>query len=163
MDVPLQELKKREKISFKLFLTYVILVASLLTIAACALSATVIRGIDDVIPHAAPVLGLDDETAGTLSEIFAQLDHAELSVHHEVPALLSLVFSFGVGMILRAGKSVQRVPFVLFVIAALIIGLILALFSLGVSVWMTDVNDIRFGDIVVSLSEMIGAGIFNNL
>jgi len=163
MDVPLTDPKKREKISLKLFFAYVLLAAALLTITICALSAVVIRGIDDIIPSLAPALGLDGETAATLSAIFSQLDHAKLSVHHEVPAVLALIFSLFVGMILRTGKMVKSVPFILFVIAAVLMGILLALFSLGMSVWMTDVNDIRFGDVVISLSKMIEAGVLANL
>ena len=160
-DVPLPE--NRNKKSFKLFFAYVLLASASATIAICALSAVAIRSIDDLIPKAAPIIGIDDETARTLSAIFSQLDHAELSVYHEIPAALSLIFSFCVGMILRAGLKVRRIPFALFVIAAVLVGVILALFSLGVSVWMTDVNDIRFGDVMTSLLDMIGAGIFDNM
>ena len=157
-DIPLPETKNRKDI--KLFLAYVLLAAVIATIVICALSAVAIRSIDDLIPKAAPLLDLDEETAEMLSAIFAQLDHAELSVHHEIPAILSLLFSFGIGMILRAGLKIRRIPFALFVTAAVLIGLILAVFSLAVSIWMTDVNDIRFGDVMLSLSELLSSGIF---
>ncbi len=157
-DVPLPETKNRKDI--KLFLAYVLLAAVIATIVICALSAVAIRSIDDLIPKAAPLLDLDEETAEMLSAIFAQLDHAELSVHHEIPAILSLIFSFGIGMILRAGLKIRRIPFALFVTAAVLIGLILVVFSLAVSIWMTDVNDIRFGDVMLSLSELLSSGIF---
>lgn len=157
-DIPLPETKNRKDI--KLFLAYVLLAAVIATIVICALSAVAIRSIDDLIPKAAPLLDLDEETAEMLSAIFAQLDHAELSVHHEIPAILSLIFSFGIGMILRAGLKIRRIPFALFVTAAVLIGLILAVFSLAVSIWMTDVNDIRFGDVMLSLSELLSSGIF---
>lgn len=157
-DIPLPETKNRKDI--KLFLAYVLLAAVIATIVICALSAVAIRSIDDLIPKAAPLLALDEETAEMLSAIFAQLDHAELSVHHEIPAILSLIFSFGIGMILRAGLKIRRLPFALFVTAAVLIGLILAVFSLAVSIWMTDVNDIRFGDVMLSLSGLLSSGIF---
>lgn len=157
-DIPLPETKNRKDI--KLFLAYVLLAAVIATIVICALSAVAIRSIDDLIPKAAPLLDLDEETAEMLSAIFAQLDHAELSVHHEIPAIFSLIFSFGIGMILRAGLKIRRIPFALFVTAAVLIGLILAVFSLAVSIWMTDVNDIRFGDVMLSLSELLSSGIF---
>jgi hypothetical protein len=63
-------------------------------------------------------------------------------------------------MILRAGLKIRRIPFALFVTAAVLIGLILAVFSLAVSIWMTDVNDIRFGDVMLSPSELLSSGIF---
>ena len=161
--VPLSDLEKRNKTGPKLFFAYIILVSTLLTIALCALSAMVIRGIDDIILLAAPALGLDPETAGMLTAIFSQLDYAELSVHHEIPALLAFVFTTFIGFILRAGKSSRKIPFVWFILIAAAVGLILMLFSLGVSVWMTDVNDIRFGDVVVSLVGLIKSGVLNNL
>jgi|GEM_PF-1561928 len=156
-------LEKREKISLKLFAAYVLLVTALLTIALCALSAMTIRGIDDMIAHFSPSLGLDSETAEMLSDIFSQLDHAELSVHHEVPAVLALIFTTFIGLFLRAGKNLRKIHYVWVVIIAAVVGLIFTLFSLGVSVWMTDVNDIRFGDVVLSLSELLKSDIFNQL
>lgn len=157
------DLDKREKISLKLFAAYVLLVTALLTIALCALSAMTIRGIDDVIAHLSPAFGLDSETAEMLAAIFSQLDHAELSVHHEIPALLALVFTTVIGLILRAGKSVRKIHFAWFILIAAVVGVIFAVFSLGASIWMTDVNDIRFGDVVLSLSELLKSDIFSLL
>ena len=48
-------------------------------------------------------------------------------------------------------------------IGAVLVGLIFAAVSLTLSVWMTDVNDIRFGDIVRSLLDMIRAGVLDSL
>lgn len=160
---PSPVLEKREKISPKLFAAYVLLIAALLTIALCALSAMTIRGIDDIIPSAAPLLELDADTAETLAQIFSQLDHAELSVHHEVPAILALLFTTCIGLFLRAGKNLRKIHYAWVIIIAAMVGLIFAVFSLGVSVWMTDVNDIRFGDIVLSLSKLLKSNILNQL
>lgn len=153
---PLPDICTKKKTDTWLFLAYVLLAAVLSTIALCALSAMVIRGIDDVIPHAASVMELDADTALTLESIFAQLDHAELSVHHEVPAFLSLLFSLCTGLMLRTKKGSRTFP--LIVTAAFLFGIVFALFSLTASVWMTDVNDIRFGDAAVSLAEMLRNG-----
>ncbi|MBQ4354885.1 MAG: hypothetical protein IJC71_08335 [Clostridia bacterium] len=161
--VPLPELKERDKLSLPLFFAYVLLAAVLAAIAICALSAQIIRGVDDLLPHLAPRLGLDESLAGELTAIFAQLDHASLSVHHEVPSLLSFVFALCIGLFLRAGRKAVRFPFALTVVLAVLVGLIFITVSLALSVWMTDVNDIRFGDIVLSLTKMIRAGVLGSL
>lgn len=160
---PTSDLQPKPRLSRKLFFAYVLLASVLTTIAICAFSAQCIRRIDDILPAAAPTLGIDSETADFLADVFSQLDEAELSVHHEVPALLAFLFSLGIGLFLRAGKTSRHCPFALFVLAAVIIGIILFVFSLGVSVWLTDVNDIRFGDVLLSLSKMIRAGALDSL
>lgn len=160
---PKTYIKDNDKLSLPLFFAYVLLVSVLATITLCALSAMTIRGIDDVLSAFGTKFGLDAETADMLSVVFAQLDHAELSVHHEVPAILSLLFSLCIGQMLRAGKKAVRFPFALTIIGAVLVGLIFAAVSLTLSVWMTDVNDIRFGDIVRSLLDMIRAGVLDSL
>lgn len=161
--VPIPDSVPQRKISPLLFFAYVLLISILLTIAACALSATIIRSIDDILPDIAPVLGIDSGTAAVLADIFSQLDDANLSVHHEVPAVLSFLFTLGIGLMIRAGYRSERCPFALVVILASVTGLLFALFSLILSVWMTDVNDIRFGDVVLSLAKMIRAGVLDSL
>lgn len=145
------------KHSLPLFAAYVILAAVLASITICALSAQIIRSIDNILPSIAPSLGIDGETASFLADVLSQLDDANLSVHHEAPALLSFLFSLAIGLILRAGKR-SRCPLPLLIIAAVVIGLILFALSLGVSVWLTDVNDIRFGDFLLSLTKTVRAG-----
>lgn len=160
---PIPDPQPKTKLSLPLFAAYVLLAATLSVLAVCALSAQLIRSVDDVLPTLAPALGIDSETADFLADVFSQLDDAKLSVHHEVPALLSFLFALGIGLFLRAGRKARHCPFALFILGAVLIGIVLFALSLGVSVWLTDVNDIRFGDVLHSLSEMIRAGALDSL
>ncbi len=142
-SIPLQ----KKQISWKLFFVYVLLAAVLLTILCGSLTATLFRSVDDILAK----LAEDDISLEDFVEVFAGLDHAVLEVHALIPGLLAVVFSFGVGMILRTGHKKGGARFVVSVVLAVVVGLILFAVSLIVSVLLTEVNDIRFADLVISL------------
>ena len=142
-SIPLQ----KKTMSWKLFFVYVLLAAILLTILCGSLTATIFRGVDDVLAK----LAEDDISLEDFVDVFAGLDHAVLEVHALIPGLLAVVFSFGVGMILRTGHKKGGARFVISIVLAVIVGLILFAVSLAVSLLLTEVNDIRFADLVISL------------
>ena len=143
----------RRTMSWKLFFVYVLLAAILLTILNSSLAATIIRNIDNIFLS----LSEDDYTMGLFAEVFAALDHAVLEVHALIPSILALVFSFGVGMILRTGRKHGGVRFVVSIVLAVLVGLLLFVVSLAVSILLTEVNDIRFSDLAFSLAENLDA------
>lgn len=137
----------KKVISRKLFLVYVVLAALLLTILCTSLTATIFRGIDDILAK----LAEDDFSLEMFATVFSALDSAVLEVHSLIPGLLAFIFSLGVGLIVRTGRKKSGVRFVLSIILAVIVGVILFVISLAVSLLMTEVNDIRFADLLVSL------------
>lgn len=139
----------KKTMSRKLFFVYVLLAALLLTILCGSLTATVIRGVDDILAR----LAEEDRSLTMFVTVFSALDSAELEVHGLIPGLLAFVFSLGVGMILRTGHKKGGVRFVLSIVLAVVVGLILFTVSLAVSILLTEVNDIRFADILFSLYD----------
>ncbi len=143
----------RRTMSRKLFFVYVLLAALLLTILISSLSATFIRGIDDILAK----LAEEDRSLSMFADVFAALDRAILEVHALIPGILALVFSFGVGMILRNGRKHGGLRFVVSIVLAVPVGLLLFAVSLAVSILLTEVNDIRFADLAFSLAENLDA------
>lgn len=139
----------QKTMSRKLFFVYILLAAILLTIFTGSLTAMVIRSIDDLLAR----LAEDDRSLSMFVTVFAALDSAKLEVHGLIPGLLAFLFSFGVGMILRTGRKKGGARFVLSIVLAVPVGLILFAVSLAVSILLTEVNDIRFADILFSLAE----------
>jgi len=123
---------------------YTVLAAILMTLAVCALSAILIRSVDSFLMYA----GQTD-----LAEIFAQLEDAELDAHGEIPFVLWMLFLLSMGLLSRKIGAWTWIP-------ALILGLMIAVLSLAAALWFTDVNSIRFGTVVLSLMNLLDAGIF---
>ena len=137
----------KQVISRKLFLVYVVLAALLLTILCGSLTATVIRNVDNIFAR----LAENDRSLSSFVTVFSALDSAVLEVHSLIPGLLALIFSLGVGTIVRMGRKRGGVRFVLCIIAAAAAGILLFAVSLAVSLLLTEVNDIRFADLLISL------------
>ena len=123
----------RRSMSRKLFFIYVLLAAILLTILSCSFAATILRGIDDILEH----LAENDPSLTMFAEIFSSLDHAVFEIHALIPAILALLFSLGVGMILRNGKKHGGVRFIVSIVLSILIGLLLFVISLAVSILLT--------------------------
>ncbi len=139
----------RQTMSRKLFYVYVLLAALLLTILSSSFSASIIRGIDDILAK----LAEEDRSLSMFAEVFSALDRAVLEVHALIPGILAFVFSLGVGMILRNGRKHGGVRFVVSIVLAVPVGLLLFAVSLAVSILLTEVNDIRFADLALSLID----------
>lgn len=133
--------------SRKLFLVYVVLAALLLTILCTSLTATVFRSVDDILAK----LAEEDRSLTDFVTVFSALDRAVLEVHSLIPALLAFVFSLGLGLMIRSGHKKGGVRFALCIVFAVIIGILLFAVSLAVSILLTEVNDIRFADLLLSL------------
>ena len=133
----------------RLFFAYVLLAAVLLTILCSSLTAVAIRGIDDILS----ILAEDDPGLSDFAFVFSSLDKAVLEVHALIPALLAFVFTLGVGFLLRSGHRKGGARFVISIVLSVPVGLILFTVSLLVSILLTEVNDIRFADLLLSLSK----------
>ncbi len=141
----------KKVMSRKLFIVYVVLAALLLTILCGSLTATVIRGVDDILEK----LAEENRSLSMFATVFSALDSAVLEVHSLVPGLLAFLFAFGVGCLLRTGHKKGGFRFVLSIVFAVIVGVILFAVSLVVSILLTEVNDIRFADLLISLYHNI--------
>ena len=141
----------QKTISWKLLLLYVLLATLLLTILCTSLTAVMFRSVDNILAR----LAEDDRSLEDFVEVFASLDRAVLEVHALIPGLLAFLFSLGLGTIIRMGKKKGGIRFVLSILFAVPVGLILFAVSLAVSLLLTEVNDIRFLDLLISLSQNI--------
>ena len=141
----------QKTISWKLLLLYVLLATLLLTILCTSLTAVMFRSVDNILAR----LAEDDRSLEDFVEVFTSLDRAVLEVHALIPGLLAFLFSLGIGTILRMGKKKGGIRFVLSILFAVPVGLILFAVSLVVSLLLTEVNDIRFWDLLISLSQNI--------
>ena len=137
----------------KLFFAYVVLIALLFTVLTGSLTATVIRGVDDLLVRLAET----DRSLSLFATIFSALDTAELDVHGLIPAILAFCFTFGVAVLLRKARKKGGFWFVVSIVLAVPVGLILFAVSLAVSVLLTEVNDIRFGTVLLSLYRNLDA------
>lgn len=126
------------------FTAYLVLIAILLTLAVCALSAVFIRSVDSILAYAGEA---------EFAEVFAQLDDADLDPHGVIPFLLALVFLLVIGLLIRKIGRWAVIP-------AVLLGIVLFVLSFAAAVWFTDVNGIRLGTVVLSLLDMIEAGAF---
>lgn len=143
----------RRSMSWKLFFIYVLLAALLLTILSSSLSATIIRGIDNILAK----LAEEDRSLSMFAEVFSTLDRAVLEIHALIPGILAFIFSLGVGLLLRNGHKYGGIRFVISIVLAVPVGLLLFAVSLVVSILLTEVNDIRFADLAFSLAENFDA------
>ena len=146
-SIPLPE--PNRTMSRKLFAAYVLLAAILLTILTGSLTATAIRSIDDILAR----LAEDAPDLSMFVTVFSALDFAKLEVHGLIPGIFAFVFSLGVGLILRSGRKKGGRRFVLSIVLAVPVGILLFAVSLAVSILLTEVNDIRFADILFSLAD----------
>lgn len=135
--------KNREKFPVRLA-SYTVLAAILMTLGVCALAAVLIRSVDSILVYAGQP---------EFADIFAQLENAELDAHGEIPFLLWLVFVVGMGLLSRKIGRWTVIP-------AVLLGMIVFLLSFTAAVWFTDVNSIRFGTVVLSLADLLEAGVF---
>ena len=124
--------------------SYLILFAVLMTLIVCALSAVLIRSVDSILLY----FGQED-----FSEIFAQLEDADLAPHFIVPFVLAVLFWFLVGLMRRKIGGWAAIP-------AAVLGIVLFAASLAASVWFADVNGIRLGTVALSLFDLVQAGAF---
>lgn len=130
-----------------LFFAYVALTTVLCTVLITFLSATVIRSVDDLLEH----LELME-----FATIFSALDTAEQEVHGTIPTILAFLFILAVAATVRKGRKCGK-SWRFCLVFAVPAGLILLLVSLLVSVWLTEVNDIRFGTLLLSLYDNLDA------
>ncbi len=105
------------------------------------------RHLGELLAALAPTLGLDPETGTLLTDIFGQLQTADLTLPL-LGILLCLCLSVPILLLGRKHK----------VAAVLLLLLLLLPLTLG-NIWFTTVNDIRFDRVVAQLVPLLSSGI----
>ena len=150
------------------YIATLILSGAILTILVGMASVWFLRNLGSILVSLAPALGLDSGTADMLSEIFGQLKDAELNLPLECTGAACFILC-GVAILFLAGRRKKRdLPgeepkpkkktgrIVLVCVLSVVLFLPLTL----VTIWFTEVNDLRFDRVMLSLLPMVQAGLF---
>lgn len=148
MDTPTSH-----KVSVRFFAT-LLLSGAILTILLGLASVWFLRNLGGILGTLGPSLGLPTDTADTISAIFAQLKTASLNLPLEIMGLFCYLYcGLSIVYIHAGGVTWKRR---LLVIA---VGMLLFLPLFAVTVWFTDVNDIRLDHVITSLRPLLDADV----
>lgn len=154
------------------FLLFSLIAAFLATLIACLVSPCIIRSIDDLFrllsDKSAPlsaaladskgrVLGVSRSEWATFAEVFSSLDSAPMQTYGRLAAAFALPGAFLTGLLVRNVRKSSVPVRVLRIVLAVILGLIFLLAVLAAALFMTDVNGIRLGRVVLSLIQNFDA------
>ncbi len=148
MDTPASH-----KISVRFFAT-LLLSGAILTILLGLASVWFLRNLGGILGTLGPSLGLPADTAETIAAIFDQLKTASLDLPLEIMGLFCYLYcGLSIVYIHAGGVTWKRR---LLVIA---VGVLLFLPLFAVTVWFTDVNDIRLDHVITSLRPLLDADV----
>lgn len=146
----------------------ILLSGAILTFLAGMTSVCFLRNLGGIIGSLAPILGLDADTAQTLSEIFGQLRSASLNLPLGIVGPICFLFS-GFAALFLLGRpspktsteetSTPKTIKAGRIVTFCVLGVILFLLLTAVTIWFTEVNDIRFDRVMTRLVSLLDAGI----
>lgn len=134
-----------------------------LTLLVGMTSACFLRNLGWIIGSLAPTLGLDADTAQTLSEIFVQLRSASLNLPLAFAGTMCFLFS-GLAVIFLLfpktdAKETPKAKKAGRIVTVCVLGVIFFLLLTAATIWFTEVNDIRFDRVMVRLVSLLKAGV----
>lgn len=124
--------------------------------------AAFLRSIGDLLTLLGPVFGLKEKDVATYAAIFNQLKTAPLNL----PLVLTGVFCLPLGAL---SARILRGPVIApakpahkagRIVAVAALWVILALPLFAVTLWFTEVNDVRFGRVLLVLINALQNGVF---
>lgn len=146
----------------------VLLSGAILTFLVGIASVWFLRNLGGIIGSLAPILGLDADTAQTLSEIFGQLRSASLNLPLGIIGSMCFLFS-GFAALFLLGKpspktsteetSTPKTKKAGRIVTVCVLSVIFFVLLTAVTIWFTEVNDIRFDRVMVRLVSLLDAGI----
>lgn len=143
------------RLSVRFFAT-LLLSGAILTILLGLASVWFIRNLGMLLGAIGPSFGLDTGTTVMLSAIFGQLKTASLDLPLEIMGLFCYLYC-GIAICFTHATSgpiaVKRC------IGMVVVGLVLFVPLTAVTIWFTDVNDIRLDRVITSLRPLLDAGI----
>lgn len=148
MDTPTQP-----RVSVRFFAT-LLLSGAILTILLGLVSVWFLRNLGGILGALSPSFGLPTDTAETLSAIFDQLKTASLDLPLEIMGLFCFLYCGLSIVFIHAGGSLWKRR-----IGVTLVGILLFLPLAIVTVWFTDVNDIRFDHVITSLRPLLDSGV----
>lgn len=147
------------------YIAVALLSGAILTFLVGIASVCFLRNLGVITGSLAPALGLDADTAQTLSEIFGQLRSASLNLPLEIVGPLCFLFCGFAAVFLHPPKATAKsesTPTVKKagkIVTVCALGVILFLLLTAVTIWFTEVNDIRFDRVMTRLVSLLNAGI----
>lgn len=133
----------------------ILLSGAFFTLLIWTASVCFLRNLGGIIGSLAPVFGLDTDTSRTFSEIFGQLRSAMLDLPMGIAGSVCLLFS-GFAAAFLSGKPSPKAGRI---VTVCVLGVMIFLLLTAVTIWFTEVNDIRFGKVMTSLVSLLNAGI----
>ena len=125
------------------------------------LAATVLRHLGGIVGLLVERAAHGGEIVSTLSRVFSALETARIVPRVFVPFLFCLA---GTALARKASRSGKKGgPSSVLRIAAAFGCVMLMIWALVLTLWLTDVNGIRFGDVLVSLLRTIRSGALDSL
>lgn len=122
--------------------------------------AVFLRSIGDLLTLLGPVFGLGDKDVDTYSAIFNQLKAASLNLPLMLTGVLCLPLGALSARILHGPAAAPSQPTRKAgrIVAVVVLWVILALPLFAVTLWFTEVNDVRFGRVLLVLVNALLAG-----
>lgn len=146
----------------------ILLSGAILTFLVGIASVWFLRNLGGITGSLAPVLGLDADTAQTLSEIFGQLRSASLNLPLGIVGPMCFLFA-GFAALFLLGRpspknsteetSTPKTKKAGRIVAVCVLGVVFFLLLTAVTVLFTEVNDIRFDRVMTRLVSLLNAGI----
>lgn len=140
-----------------------LLFGTILTLLGGMVSAWFLRNLGWIIGSLTPMLGLDADTAQTLSEIFVQLRSASLNPPLWITGSAWFLLSCFAVLFLQsskdAGKDNSKAKKAGRIVTVCVLGAVIFLLLTAVTIWFTEVNDIQFGKVMVRLVSLLKAGV----
>lgn len=157
------------------YIATLMLSGAILTILVGLASVWFLRSLGGILGSLAPTLGLDADTAEMLTEIFDQLKEASLNLPLEIIGLVCFLFC-GLAILFLVGRRVPETPAEEIkeeietrkiprnkktgkIVLVCVLGVILFLPLTLVTIWFTEVNDIRFDRVMATLIPLLNSGI----
>ena len=142
-------------------------------IAGCAggflcslLAALTVRGLPRILSFVGGILAPGEEIVETLVRVFSPMKTAPLRLRPLLPILVCLLAA---GILFAAFRPREKAVggrrglSILFRVLSVLFAVFLLLFGFLAALWLTEVNGIRFGDVVRSLYAALYSGALDSL
>ena len=130
---------------------------------AAGLTVLLLKRLDAVLLFLGSRIAPDEPIVGTLSRIFSALRTASVRPQILLPLLPALAASAvllcGTGFLPGPGRKPGGIRTAL----SLLLWLLFSLAAFALTLWLADVNGIRFGDVVLSLLRTVRSGALDSL
>ena len=150
------------------YIATLVLSGAILTILVGLTATWFLRSLGSILGSLALALGLDEGTTETVVEIFGQLQEASLNLPLEIVGLVCFLFC-ALAILFLAGRHAPETPAEEMkvtkkkktgkIILVCVLGVILFLPLALVTIWFTEVNDIRFDRVIAMLIPLLNSGI----